>query len=153
MMNRHDPSADLNVRVCTELDIPSLVSLLKDARLPYLDIDEHIATFYIAEDASGVIVGCVGLEKHNTCGLLRSLLVSKHSRNNGYGVLLFEYAQKKAKLLGVEEMYLLTTDARDYFLSKGFVVDERARVPVEIKNTKQFSSLCPESATVMSKVL
>jgi len=61
--------------------------------------------------------------------------------------------EKLARQKGINDLYLLTTTAKDFFTKEGYEIIDRVRVPFEIKNTSQFSSVCPSSATVMKKSL
>jgi amino-acid N-acetyltransferase len=54
---------------------------------------------------------------------------------------------------GVGEIWLLTRGVDSYFLALGYEVRDRADVPKEIRGTQEFSELCPEDATLMSKTL
>jgi hypothetical protein len=56
-----------------------------------------------------------------------------------------------ARLLGVERLYLLTTDAEEYFATLGFKPIERSEAPAPIQATSQFRSLCPKSAVCMAR--
>lgn len=143
----------MKIRACSESDIPLLEQLLQANGLPFKDINEHLATFYIGEDSDGCAIGCVGFECYGPIGLLRSLCVDKDNRGRAKGLLLLSYVEEKARLMGVIDFYLLTTDASEYFSKHGFSVVARSDVPEEIKATQQFSNLCPASALVMMKSL
>lgn len=54
---------------------------------------------------------------------------------------------------GVETLYLLTTTAAGFFADRGYERVDRSVVPAPVRGTTQFSTLCPESATVMRKGL
>ena len=56
-----------------------------------------------------------------------------------------------ARLLGVERLYLLTTDAERYFARLGFQRTERSGAPAPIQATSQFRLLCPKSAVCMAR--
>ncbi len=48
-------------------------------------------------------------------------------------------------------LYLLTTTAKDFFNKEGYIVVNRDEVPEPIKNSSEFSSVCPSTAIVMKK--
>jgi len=54
---------------------------------------------------------------------------------------------------GVDELWLLTIDADAFFVSLGYETRERSEAPEAIRNTEEFSGLCPEDAVLMSKQL
>jgi amino-acid N-acetyltransferase len=123
-------------------------TLLFNSSLPFQDIQEHISHFITARNEDELI-GCIGLEVHGKYGLLRSLAVVENYRGNGIGEILckrlLEYAQQRS----VQEVYLLTTTAADFFRKRGFSNVDRSDAPGEIKATLEFTSLCPSSSTLM----
>lgn len=122
--------------------------LLSASDLPFGDIREHLSHFVTARNETELI-GCVGLEVHGKYGLLRSLAVLETYRGNGIASILFNRLHEHAQRSGIQEMYLLTTTAVSFFSKRGFYAMDREEAPNEIKKTKQFSSLCPSSSTLM----
>ena len=102
----------------------------------------------VAEGGDG-LVGVAGLEVYGNNGLLRSLAVSPEARGRGLGRRLVDRAVAKARGLGVESLYLLTTDAGSWFEKLGFRYLDRSGVPSSIRATPQFAGLCPETALSM----
>ena len=125
---------------------------LKHHELAIDDIDPTLPGFFVA-DEGGDLVGTVGVELLGKLGLLRSLAVSRTSQGQGLGKQLYEQALKYAKAHGIEKLYLLTTTAETFFAHNGFVRIERQTVPEEIKQTEQYSRICPDSAIIMEKML
>ena len=80
-------------------------------------------------------------------------MVEKRKRNKNCGEKILKYIEEYATNNGIKELYLLTEHASKYFKKQKFEEVSRDRVPIEIKSTKQFSSLCPASAVVMRKYL
>jgi amino-acid N-acetyltransferase len=97
--------------------------------------------------------GVIGLEIHGADGLLRSLAVEPEVQGKGCGASLLDALEKHSKSVGVENLYLLTESAEEYFKKKGFEVIDRECASQRIKQTTQFNSLCPSSATLMRKVM
>lgn len=62
---------------------------------------------------------------------------------------MIEYARE----LGISSLYLLTTTAQGYFSNLGFAVIPREKAPEAIQRTRQFSGICPSSATFMHRPL
>jgi amino-acid N-acetyltransferase len=54
---------------------------------------------------------------------------------------------------GVEQVYLLTETAVNYFEKIGFSSVTREEVDERIKKTREFSVLCPDSAVTMIRHL
>ena len=132
-------------------DKSQVVKLLAEYKLPTEDItDEHLNHFFgCSEDDR--FLGVVGLEIFGNTALLRSLAVKKSSRSIGLGSALVRHAETYASLLGVTMLYLLTDTAEAYFRRKGYALAPREYAPAEIKETREFSGICPVSSAFMSK--
>jgi amino-acid N-acetyltransferase len=128
--------------------LTELRSLLQSQNLPDSDLTSDLSWFMGAYDDSG-LVGSVGLEVYDHCALLRSLAVKDSQKNSGIGGELTGKIIEKAKEKGIREIYLITNTAEKYFEKKGFLKIERNEVPQEIRETQQFSAICPSSASVM----
>ncbi|HEY3121601.1 MAG TPA: arsenic resistance N-acetyltransferase ArsN2 [Vicinamibacteria bacterium] len=131
-------------------DLDAALALLRDAKLPEQGVSEHFANFFVVRDA-GRVAGVCGLEVHGTYGLLRSLAVDAKYRGEGLGAALVEDALASARGLGVTEVYLLTTTARDYFLGRGFVLCTREQAPPAIQQSWEFRLGCPEGSAFMKR--
>lgn len=125
--------------------------LLGEAGLPTADLDE--AALSVAVGPDGRLVGCGGIQPLGDVGLLRSVVVHPTRRGEGHGSAIVRALETEAREAGLEHLYLLTTDAADFFARLGYERVERDSVPPEIKGSRQFADLCPSSATVMEKSL
>ena len=65
----------------------------------------------------------------------------------------YEELEMYAKESGIECLYLITTSAKAFFDQLGYGVIERNAAPESVKQTAEFSSLCPSSAVVMKKLI
>ena len=128
----------------------SIVALLGSENLPVEDLPAILENFFVALD-QGNVVGGVGLEKYGDCGLLRSLVVNKDYRNEKIAGKLVEQLEEKAKASGIDCIYLLTETAPAYFAKKGYERIKRDEVPALLKQSSEFSHVCPQSAIVMQK--
>ncbi|MEJ2395652.1 MAG: arsenic resistance N-acetyltransferase ArsN2 [Candidatus Thiodiazotropha sp.] len=127
--------------------------LLSQCDLPSSDLkNTNLDTFLGCGDEANPS-GIIGLEQHGNFGLLRSLAVAPEARNRGYAKQLVAKAEETAKYRGIKSIYLLTDTAEQFFTKLGYNKVERISVPNAIKSTAEFSSLCPESAAVMVKVI
>lgn len=128
-------------------------TLLAACELPTTDLeDEHFEHFFGCGDEADP-KGIVGVELHGEFGLLRSLAVDQTARRRGCGKLLVKEVEQYAAGRGVRSLYLITTTAEGYFAALGYKRVDRAQVPAAIRNTQEFSGLCPASASVMVKNL
>jgi amino-acid N-acetyltransferase len=130
----------------------SIVALLQSEKLPADDLPGALDSFFVALDNNHV-VGAIGLEKYNNCGLLRSLVVNKDYRNEKIAGKLVGQLEEKAKTLGIDCIYLLTETAPDYFAKKGYERISRDEVPAPLKESSEFSHVCPQTAIVMQKYI
>ncbi len=137
----------------TESRLDAVRSLLSGCGLPTADIASlSRARFLGVEDAEG-LVAVVGLELWGDVALLRSLAVRPNQRGQGCGHTLVSAAEVEASRLGINQLFLLTMNAEDFFAKAGYVVTSRADAPAAIKGTQQFSGLCPDVAVLMHKRL
>lgn len=127
-------------------------TLLERNGLPAGDVRSKPDCFYLAHE-NDRRVGVGGVEVHGTDGLLRSVVVERSARGEGYGRALCEALEERAATEGVEALFLLTTTAADFFADRGYEAVDRDRVPDAIRGTTEFADLCPDSATVMRKSL
>jgi amino-acid N-acetyltransferase len=140
----------VELRTATPADLPDVLSLLKRSNLPTAGVAEEFGQFLVAE-SGGTLVGVVGLELYGSSALLRSAAVDEGWRLSGVGRVLVERALDLARERGLEDVYLLTTSADQYFPRFGFVCVERDNVAAGVRSSLEFTSACPESATVMRK--
>jgi N-acetylglutamate synthase-like GNAT family acetyltransferase len=124
--------------------------LLLQNKLPVEDLETGKQTFWIVEDGEN-IAGAIALEPYGAYGLLRSMATHENYRNQGIAALLVQALLTEARHSGIKEIYLLTETAETYFSKKGFKKIHRDDVPEDIKQSKEFSHICPSSAIVMKK--
>jgi amino-acid N-acetyltransferase len=99
------------------------------------------------------LVGVIGVEIKEQCGLLRSLAVDHRFRKAGYGARLVTTLEDYSLTQKLEKLFLLTTTAVKFFEPLGYCTIARELVPREIQETTEFSAICPRSAAVMMKNL
>jgi amino-acid N-acetyltransferase len=99
------------------------------------------------------VVGAIGLERYENCGLLRSLVVNPDYRNERIAGKLVERLENKAIVSGIDCVYLLTQTALEYFAKKGYEKITRSDVPDELKQSSEFTHSCLQTAVAMRKQL
>ncbi|MFW9922832.1 MAG: arsenic resistance N-acetyltransferase ArsN2 [Candidatus Thorarchaeota archaeon] len=133
-------------------ELKQVLKLLKKVNLPTEGVEEHFKDFIVLKDTTEskfTIVGCVGLEIYKTYGLLRSLAIEPHLQSQGLGNALTDAILDYARSESLHKVFLLTTTAEKFFLKKGFMKIKREAFPEEVKKSKEFTTLCPESAVCM----
>lgn len=146
----------MKIEAASPADWTDIERLLSDAGLPVEDLGaDKLERFLVARnvDPKRELAGAIGLECFGEFGLLRSLIVQPRLRSGGIAVLLVEALERLALQSGIEQLYLLTIDADGYFARQGYEVIGRDAAPSAIRETREFSELCPDDAVVMRKVL
>ena len=140
----------MKIRKATIRDLDAVEGLLSANDLPLGGVKENLSGFIVAEEG-GRIIGAVGLEKFGSVALLRSAVVSNEHRGSGVGRRLVEQILEYAEKDGIEELFLLTTTAEDYFPRFGFTRTTRSAVPPAVKASAEFRGACPDTASVMTR--
>ncbi|QZP36357.1 arsenic resistance N-acetyltransferase ArsN2 [Halobaculum magnesiiphilum] len=133
-------------------DLDRVEALLAANDLPTSDVRTGPGRFYLARDGDGdAVVGAGGVERYGSDGLLRSVVVERSSRGDGYGTALCAALEDRARRESIETLYLLTTTAAGFFERLGYEPLSREHVPASVRSTTEFADLCPSSATCMRK--
>lgn len=127
-------------------------ALLLAAKLPVDDLDEGGMHFFGCGDPDCPI-GVIGLQIFGVDALLRSLAVDPAHRGIGAGKALAEAAERRASNALVRRIFLLTETAASFFAARGYAAVPRDQAPQCIRETREFSTLCPASAILMTKAL
>jgi len=142
----------MKIRRAKNSDLSAVESLLTASELPTDGVRANFSGFVVADD-NGAIAGAIGLEKYGSVALLRSAVVAPDHRGTGVGRKLVEQLLERAEEAGVDELYLLTTTAENYFPRFGFTRTTRATVPDALKASAEFRGACPDTAVVMTRPL
>jgi amino-acid N-acetyltransferase len=142
----------VEIRAADAADLPAVLALLGNAKLPTAGVADQPSQFIVAE-SEGRVVGVVGLEIYGDSALLRSAAVEEDWRGSGVGRVLVERALDMARARGLNDVFLLTTTAEHYFPRFGFACVSRDSVTKGVQSSIEFQEACPASATVMRKSL
>lgn len=146
-------AADIPVRPATAADLPRVRALLQSEALPIDDVTAAAPIEFLVAEARGDLVGAIGLERHGTSGLLRSLVVTPEFRGRGIGGLLVAALERRAAGSGIEHLALLTTTAEPFFLARGYAATSRDALGEAIRASNEFRTLCPASAACLARRL
>jgi amino-acid N-acetyltransferase len=133
-------------------DWPEIEALLRGARLPNEDTTDHLEHFTVGTARTG-LVAVGGFESHGAVALLRSFVVAESARGRAHGGDLLRHVLQDARAAGIETVYLLTQTAEKFFARHGFQPVERSDAPQAIRQTREFTGLCPASACLMIRPL
>ncbi|SEL13295.1 amino-acid N-acetyltransferase [Pseudoxanthomonas sp. GM95] len=130
-----------------------VLDLLVASGLPIEDLEDDVPRLYAGAEEEGRLIGVVAIEMHGNVGLLRSLSVRPDARGMGLSLALIDAGERLAAEAGIAKLFLLTTTAAPLFERCGYALTPRANAPDAIRSTRQFSGMCPSSASFMSKTI
>ena len=125
------------LREATADDVGGILQLIepfeKDGTLVKRDrteIERDIANYTIIEH-DGVIFGCAALYPYpeNRTGEMAAVTVSPQSQGTGDGEKLLKRIEQRARNLGLESIFVLTTRTMHWFIKRGFVVVDPEWLP------------------------
>ncbi len=148
---KSEPEAQIRAAVAE--DLPAVQALLREAELPLEGVADQFGDGYAVAEVKGKIVAAAGVEVYGGHGLLRSVVVSPEWRGHGLGEQVTRDRLRWARNQGLSSVVLLTTTAGGYFPRLGFVPTARDNVPAELRASKEFASVCPTSAAVLTLAL
>ncbi len=93
--------------------------------------------------------GIVGLEVHDRHGLLRSLAVRADAQGAGLGRALVAHVETVAREQELDALWLLTETAERFFAALGWERVARSSAPAAIRASREFTNLCPATATCL----
>ena len=149
MARRNNGDSQYTADSITVLEgLEAVRALLRQSGLPTAGVEMLGESLLVArsEDRS---VGSAGLEVYEQAALLRSVAVDPTQRGAGLGRRLTDAALALAAERGIARVYLLTDTAGEFFPKFGFRTVARDDVDPAVKESQEFSSLCPDSAQVM----
>lgn len=115
------PKTDsISFRAAAPSDAATICALLQRNKLGDSDILAAGTSYWIAEDAGGALVGCIGIEHGPAAALLRSALVDPAWRGQGIGAALTRLALDTAAHMACQQIYLFSTGAGAYWARLGF---------------------------------
>jgi amino-acid N-acetyltransferase len=144
-MNKPEPT--FKIRPVRADDLKTIRSLLLGFKLPLDGLEG--TKLWVLELSGGEIVGVAGLELYGNQGLLRSVAVADSMHDHGYGAALANYLIGEAKKSRIQNLFLLTTTAPEFFKKLGFKEENREKVVGGIVDSVEFKSACPKTAILM----
>lgn len=127
-----------DIRHASPEELPAIERLLSLCPGAYRNARDGRARFFVAVSDLGII-GCSGLEHlGDGCGLVRALVVMPGFRKQHIGRHLFQRLVVHAEEAGIEDIYLLTERARDYFSHLGFSPCCREQAPAVLQTSLHY---------------
>jgi len=129
------------VRPAKLRDVPSLMRLLRPleaagqlVRRPRQVLEDDVESFFVIE-RDGLLVACAALYQFGDekMGELACLAVDTTFRQAGRGETLLRAVEKRARGVGLEKLFVLTTQGSHWFLERGFEMAKPSALPAARK--------------------
>ena len=133
--------------------LPEIVVLLDSAGLPAGGLGDDTATIVLTASGDEGLVGAAAIERYESDGLLRSVVVARSRRGTGIGRKLVAAAEAAARDVGIGSLFLLTEGAGPFFARLGYRPIDRTQVAPAVQASGEYSVLCPVDALTMVKRL
>lgn len=137
------------LRAARRADLPAIEGLLSASGLPTAGVSDHLPGFLVAED-TGRIVGAAGVEVYGTAALLRSVVVDPGYRGRGLAGRLVRGVLERLTADRVDDVFLLTTGAVEYFRRQGFGPIARDRLPEALGASSELQDAACRTAQAMT---
>ena len=98
-------------------------------------LEREISRFHLVVDAENVIVACAALYPFSDEDSAELACVATHDdyKNRGFAAKLLAHIEKQALLLGINNLFVLTTQTAHWFLERGFSPSTLDDLPAEKK--------------------
>lgn len=140
-------------RIFQQPNLKNVQRILHSHNLPTSDLDDMDLQHFFGCGSNSNPRGIIGIELFESEALVRSLAVDLEVQGQGCGSALYEKLEQHCREIGVKTLYLLTETAEEFFGKRGFDSIDRKDASERIRQTKEFSSLCPDSAILMCKTI
>jgi N-acetylglutamate synthase-like GNAT family acetyltransferase len=127
---------EVEIRELKECDKTDVLDLIATDHLRPEGILEK-DTRYWGAFIGDKLVGAIGCEYENQCGLLRSAIVDRQYRKMGIAERLTQELLQQAKEANIKDIYLFSTGAGGYWTRLGFKQVPLAEVVDKLANTPQ----------------
>lgn len=139
-----------DLRIAGPPDLEEAISLLDSIGLPTGAIaGDRLGSFVVArEPDEGELIGLAGVESYGAVGLLRSVVVAPSYRGAGLGRTLLLAGVNLAKTVGMRDLFLVTTIARDALSRLGWEEVAGEEIPAILRGSEEMRT-ASASAAVM----
>ena len=129
-----------NIRAIQQNDIPSVLAVMRPfvasgklLQRTEADVAARLADFYVY-DFDGGVRACASLHKYEDGQFeIAAVAVDEAYSHIGIGPKLVESLVQKAKTSGAKSVFIMTTQASDWFEKIGFAEDKIESIPAERK--------------------
>ena len=132
-------------------DLLEVQTLLKLVELPIEGVKEHFQNFFIVRNDK-MTIGCIGIEIYGNVGLLLSVAIHPSFQGKGLGQQMVSKMEEYSAEKGLRNIYLLTDTVEKFFLKLGYLLISRDEADPRVKQSIEFTTLCPSSPVMMKKI-
>ena len=131
------PESPENIRKAGLDDVPGILQILEPleqqgilVRRSREQLEHDIGRFFVIE-SQGNILGCASLYPfpEQKTAELAAVAVNPFYRDGGRGERLLDYAETRAKELGLKSLFVLSTRTTHWFIERGFAESDPGRLP------------------------
>ena len=132
-----------SVREATNDDVSAILSLIEPfendgtlVKRSRSEIERDAGNYTIIEH-DGVIFGCAALYPfpQDQMGEMAALTVSPQAQEQGDGERLLKRVEQRARQMGLEHLFVLTTRTMHWFIKRGFVEVQPEQLPAQRRET------------------
>ncbi len=131
------PESPERLRDATAEDIPGILQILEPLEQQGVlvkrdreQLEREIGHFFVIE-SEGNILGCAALYPFpaQKTAELAAVAVNPFHRDGGRGERLLAFGEARARALGLKSLFVLSTRTTHWFIERGFVESDTARLP------------------------
>jgi amino-acid N-acetyltransferase len=131
------PESPERIRVASAEDIPGILQVLEPLEQQGIlvkrerdQLEREIGHFFVIE-SEGNIFGCAALYPFpdQKTAELAALAVNPFYRDGGRGERLLEFAEARAREMGLKSLFVLSTRTTHWFIERGFAESDPGRLP------------------------
>ncbi|HYC34846.1 MAG TPA: amino-acid N-acetyltransferase [Usitatibacter sp.] len=131
------PESPERIRPASAADVPGILQILEPLEQQGIlvkrepeHLERDIGQFFVLE-SEGNILGCAALYPfaEQKTAELAALAVNPFYRDGGRGERLLEYAESRARAMGLKSLFVLSTRTTHWFLERGFAESDPTRLP------------------------
>lgn len=126
------------VRKAEEKDLLLIQRLVAKAGLREDGIEQHIERFLVVSNEEDKLIGTVGVEKYNSDGLLRSLVLDSPIWNARLSLEFLQLVLNYAEEQEIETVYLCSKGTNSLFHQLGFRQVGEEEVPEAVRKSSHF---------------
>jgi len=130
----------------------SVKEILQLNHLPLIGVEDQFSNYFILQ-LNADIIGVIGLEIYGDSALIRSFAIIPEFQKKGLGTTLFQQIMEYAQEKKIKNLYVLTQTAKVFFEKKNFGVVDRNVAPLEIQQSKEFTTACPSTAILLKRAI